>query len=204
MFIGNDKKLAIIGFEDSISLQEVAYGITKVTNEPCIIINPYEFMENPSKDFQYLNGAIKNDFVLRKQVTAFLDEHQIDRFTFVHPMAYIYPEKVNLELGVCIGPGAGIHNNVKIARDVVIHGHTGIGHGSEIGVGTYISGHVCMGGSVKVGSNCFFGMQTTVYDKTSICDDVTVSVASVVRKNITEPGIYHGNPAKKLRLSRSK
>lgn len=204
MFIKNDKKLAIIGFEDSISLQEVAYGISKIAEEPCIIINPYEFLENPSREFQYLNGAIKNDFVLRKQVTAFLDEHNFNRFTFVHPSTQIYPEMVHLELGVCVGPIAGIHNNVKIARDVVIHGQTGIGHGSEIGVGTYISGHVCMGGSVKVGDNCFLAMQTTIYDKTSICSDVTISVASVVRKNITEPGIYHGNPVKKLRLTRTK
>jgi UDP-3-O-[3-hydroxymyristoyl] glucosamine N-acyltransferase len=204
MIIKNEKKLAIIGFEDSISLQEVAYGISKVAEEPCIIINPYEFMENPSREFQYLNGAIKNDFVLRKQVTAFLDEHNFDRFTFVHPQVNIYPEMVKMELGVCVGPGAGINMNVKIARDVVIHGMTGIAHGTEIGVGTYVSGHVCLGGSVKIGNNCFFGMQATVYDKTSICDDVTISVASVVRKNITEPGIYHGSPVKKLRLSRSK
>ena len=33
----------------------------------------------------------------------------------------------------------------------------------------------------------------------SICDQVVIGAGSVVTKDITEPGIYAGNPAKKLR-----
>jgi acetyltransferase-like isoleucine patch superfamily enzyme len=33
----------------------------------------------------------------------------------------------------------------------------------------------------------------------SVCDRVVIAAGAVVTKNITEPGIYVGNPAKKLR-----
>jgi acetyltransferase-like isoleucine patch superfamily enzyme len=33
----------------------------------------------------------------------------------------------------------------------------------------------------------------------TICDQVVIGAGSVVTKNITEPGIYAGNPARKLK-----
>jgi len=33
----------------------------------------------------------------------------------------------------------------------------------------------------------------------SICDDVVIGAGSVVTKDITEPGIYAGNPARLIR-----
>jgi len=30
-----------------------------------------------------------------------------------------------------------------------------------------------------------------------ICDNVVIGAGSVVTKNITEPGVYYGNPARK-------
>jgi acetyltransferase-like isoleucine patch superfamily enzyme len=33
----------------------------------------------------------------------------------------------------------------------------------------------------------------------AVCDDVVIGAGAVVTKDITEPGIYAGNPARKLR-----
>jgi acetyltransferase-like isoleucine patch superfamily enzyme len=49
-----------------------------------------------------------------------------------------------------------------------------------------------LGDRVSVGSNA------TILP-VSICSDVVVGAGSVVTKNITEPGIYAGNPAKLIR-----
>jgi acetyltransferase-like isoleucine patch superfamily enzyme len=50
----------------------------------------------------------------------------------------------------------------------------------------------CIGNRVSIGSNA------TILPVT-ICDDVVIGAGSVVTRDIHEPGIYAGNPAKKLR-----
>jgi len=49
-----------------------------------------------------------------------------------------------------------------------------------------------IGNEVSIGSNA------TILP-VSICDKVVIGAGSVVTKDITEPGIYAGNPAKLLR-----
>jgi UDP-3-O-[3-hydroxymyristoyl] glucosamine N-acyltransferase len=50
--------------------------------------------------------------------------------------------------------------------------------------------YAAVAGSSKLGKYCHLHLRTTVYDKVSICDHVTISAGSFIRKNITEPGIY--------------
>jgi acetyltransferase-like isoleucine patch superfamily enzyme len=49
-----------------------------------------------------------------------------------------------------------------------------------------------IGNKVSIGSNA------TILPVT-ICDNVVIGAGAVVTKNITIPGVYVGNPAKKLR-----
>jgi acetyltransferase-like isoleucine patch superfamily enzyme len=50
----------------------------------------------------------------------------------------------------------------------------------------------------KIGNNVSIGSNATILP-VEICDFTVVGAGSVVTKNITEPGIYAGNPAKKIR-----
>ncbi len=52
--------------------------------------------------------------------------------------------------------------------------------------------------STKIGNHVSIGTNATILP-VSICDRVVVGAGSVVTKDITEPGIYAGNPAKKIR-----
>lgn len=49
-----------------------------------------------------------------------------------------------------------------------------------------------------IGKNVSIGTNATVLP-VSVCDNVVIGAGSVVTIDITEPGIYAGNPAKKLR-----
>jgi len=44
----------------------------------------------------------------------------------------------------------------------------------------------------------YFGTNSCVRQKITICDNVTIGMGGVVVKNITEPGVYIGNPVQKL------
>ena len=49
----------------------------------------------------------------------------------------------------------------------------------------------------KIGNKVSIGSNATILP-VSICDRVVVGAGAVVTKDITEPGTYVGNPAKKL------
>jgi acetyltransferase-like isoleucine patch superfamily enzyme len=48
-----------------------------------------------------------------------------------------------------------------------------------------------------VGDNVSIGSNATILP-VDICNNVVIGAGSVVTKNIIEPGIYAGNPAKKI------
>jgi acetyltransferase-like isoleucine patch superfamily enzyme len=51
--------------------------------------------------------------------------------------------------------------------------------------------------STKIGNHVSIGSNATILPVT-ICDNVVIGAGAVVTKNITSPGTYVGNPAKKL------
>jgi UDP-2-acetamido-3-amino-2,3-dideoxy-glucuronate N-acetyltransferase len=96
--------------------------------------------------------------------------------------------------------------NCKIGNNVTLRYDTIIARGVEVGDGTYIcprvmtnnldSGKTQIGGA-KIGSKCFIGTNTVIQHGLTITDGVTTGSMSFINKDITEPGIYFGNPAKK-------
>jgi len=129
-------------------------------------------------------------------------------------------EPVNLyecEIGdYCfIGPFVEIQKNVKMGHYCRIQSHAFICELVEIGNYCFIS-HGAMfindtfsagkpaGGNRElwketiIGNNVSIGTNATILPVT-ICDQVVIGAGAVVTQNIDKPGIYAGNPAKKLR-----
>jgi acetyltransferase-like isoleucine patch superfamily enzyme len=51
----------------------------------------------------------------------------------------------------------------------------------------------------NIGNNVSLGSGATILP-VNICDDAVIGAGAVVTKNIDEPGIYVGNPARLLRV----
>jgi acetyltransferase-like isoleucine patch superfamily enzyme len=114
-----------------------------------------------------------------------------------------------------IGPFVEIQKTVKIGNNCRIQSHSFICALVEIGDNCFIS-HGAMfindsfssggpakvkGGlwkETKVGNHVSIGTNATILP-VNICDHVVIGAGSVVTKNIDEPGIYAGNPVRKLR-----
>jgi len=110
---------------------------------------------------------------------------------------------------IVIGDNNYFNTNCKIiARERVE-----IGHNNLFGPNTVIVDHnhqykipeqlICRQGFVSapivMGSNIWIGANVTICSGVCICDRVIVGANSVVTKNITEPGIYGGMPARKIK-----
>lgn len=121
----------------------------------------------------------------------------------------------NFSLGAkCNFRSAGeifFENHVGMASQVVVETNLHIGQGSIVSSQVAFIGNdhsVTPGQStktppnkkadVKIGSNCWIGYGVIIIGPVNICSDVILGAGSVVTRNIEEPGVYVGAPARKI------
>jgi sugar O-acyltransferase (sialic acid O-acetyltransferase NeuD family) len=100
--------------------------------------------------------------------------------------------------GVIIFPMAMLYYNAVIEDNVFIQVNTTITD-SKICRDTMVSGGVMVAGRSIVGKGCNIGVKTCISNDISICDNVQTGAGAVVVKNITEPGVYIGIPARNIK-----
>ena len=98
--------------------------------------------------------------------------------------------------------------NVRVVQPVNLYGCT-IGDDCVVSHGAkFINDPFSIGGpahgdrnlwrATRVGNHVSIGTNATILP-VSICDHVVVGAGAVVTKDLTEPGVYAGNPARLLR-----
>ena len=116
---------------------------------------------------------------------------------------------VEIQRGVSVGARTRIQSHTFICELVSIGEDSFICHGVDCVNDTFSDGGHARGRrelwrSTKIGNNVSIGSNTTLLP-VIICDNVVIGAGSVVTRNIDEPGVYAGNPArllKKLSMSR--
>jgi acetyltransferase-like isoleucine patch superfamily enzyme len=121
---------------------------------------------------------------------------QIDDESFIGPF-------VEIQNGVKIGKRCRIQSHSFICELVTIGDDCFISHGAMFINDLFVAGGPAGGdknlwSSTKIGNRVSIGSNATLLPVT-ICDHVVIGAGSVVTKNITQPGIYAGNPARLLR-----
>ncbi len=97
--------------------------------------------------------------------------------------------------GTVVMHHAFVNAGAKVGNNVILNTFTNIEHDTEIGDQCHISTGTMVNGECKVGKNCFIGSQSVLANCITIGDDIIVGAGSLVRKSISEKGIYSGNPA---------
>jgi len=119
-----------------------------------------------------------------------------------HPIQVIHIGTLSIGDNVHVGANATIHIGVFGVTVVGNYCHIGancnIGHGCRIGDGSMLTASVCLAGSVVIGKGCWLGIGTMVVDHVSICDRVKTGAGTVVIRDIKTPGVYVGNPARRI------
>lgn len=130
----------------------------------------------------------------------------------VHPVN-IYGCKIGDN--VFIGPFVEIQKDVSIGHRTKVQSHTFIcelvsigddcfvGHGVMFINDLFSEGGPAQGNkdlwkSTQIGNKVSIGSNATILPVT-ICDNVVIGAGAVVTKSIHQPGVYAGNPAKKLK-----
>lgn len=110
---------------------------------------------------------------------------------------------VEVQKGVHVGARTRIQSHTFICELVTIGSDCAIAHGVMFINDLYQTGGPAQGDqtlwkSTKIGNNVSIGSNATVLP-VIVCDYVVIGAGSVVTKDIYEPGIYAGNPARKIR-----
>jgi acetyltransferase-like isoleucine patch superfamily enzyme len=109
---------------------------------------------------------------------------------------------VEIQRDVVVGARTRIQSHAFICELVTIGEDCFISHGAMFINDSFAIGRPAgkreLWGATRVGYRVSVGTNATLMP-VSICDDVVVGAGSVVTKDITEPGIYAGNPARLLR-----
>ena len=121
---------------------------------------------------------------------------QIWSANIIHPKALI--EATEIGKRNQISAQCYLTPTSKIGNDNVVYSGTVVEHEAEIGNQNIITVNVSICGRVTIGNNCYLGAGSTILPNLRICDGVTVGAGAVVTKNIEEPGVYVGIPAKKV------
>ena len=100
-----------------------------------------------------------------------------------------------LGAGTVVMHQAFVNAGAVIGDNAIINTFANIEHDAHIGNQCHISTGAMVNGDCIVGDNCFIGSQSVLANAISICPDVVVGAGSLVRKSISQAGIYSGNPA---------
>lgn len=114
--------------------------------------------------------------------------------TIIASTAYV-SKYATIGEGTVVLHQAFVNAGAKVGCNVILNTATNIEHDAVIGDHCHISTGTMVNGDCKVGDRCFIGSLSVLANGISIGEDIIVGAGSLVRKSISEKGIYSGNPA---------
>jgi len=167
------------GFIDEINFNRKLFDVPVYSHLP----------DNKSVVIAVGNPSAKQA-VVAKLKTGTMFESVIQKDVFISKI-------VSLGVGNIIMKNTTISGNVKLGSHVCVNSQSTVSHDSVVDDYCTITPGVTICGNVKIGKRCWIGAGTTIKENINIADDVFIGAGSLVLKDITEPGLYFGHPAKK-------
>lgn len=118
----------------------------------------------------------------------------IARNTFIAPNS-------QLGEGVVICPGSVVGSGARIGDNTIINSLSSVDHDCVLGDHSQVTAGVTFGGTVIVGTNCFFGIKSAVIPNKTIGDNVSVMAGSLIVRDVPSNVTVGGSPARIMRSS---
>lgn len=139
-----------------------------------------EINEQRKKIFNKIKNIGFNTPVIISKSANVSQYSEIGEGTFIGKNVVINP-------GTQIGKNCIINTGSIIEHDCIIEDNVHIGPGAILSGGTY------------VGKNSFIGTGAIIIQNINISQDTLIGAGAVVVKDINEPGVYVGTPARKIK-----
>lgn len=176
---------------------EILFADNNAKPDEKIMGFPVVYDYNLRGDWKYIIAVGNN--AARKEIFDGLQNRQKGKcISVVSHLAHIGQE-AEIGIGTFFAPYAYVGPQAEIGDNVIINTGSIVEHEVVIGNHTHIAPHATACGRSKIGNNVFCGAGSTVIDNISVCDNVIIGAGAVVVKDILEPGVYVGVPARKIR-----
>ena len=144
-------------------------------------------------EFVITVGQIKTSSV-RCKIAEIIEQAGGKLATIVASDAYV-SKYAKVGEGSVVMHKAFVNAGAVIGKNCIINTMANIEHDAKIGDFCHISTGTIVNGDCKVGERCFIGSQSVLANGITVGDDIIIGAGSLVRKSISEKGIYSGNPA---------
>lgn len=189
--IEQENKFEIIGvidIKEKIGNSVIGYNVIGSDDD-------IEKLSKTCKNFLITFGQGKsNDF--RKNTFSKLKSLNLNLPIIQSPYSHVSKHS-SIGEGTVVMHGVIVNAGSKVGANCILNTQCLIEHDVEVGNHCHISTKATLNGAVKFGDSIFAGSSCVIKDGMSICDNVIIGTGATVVKNISEPGIYVGCPAKK-------
>lgn len=117
--------------------------------------------------------------------------------TIISPFALV-SRKSTIQEGSIVCHNAIVNTSAQVGKNVILNTKSIIEHDCLIGDHCHISTGTIINGGCTIGNDVLVGSNSVVIQGIHIVSNVVVGAGSVVIRDINEPGIYAGNPVKKI------
>lgn len=101
--------------------------------------------------------------------------------------------------GSVVLSGAVVNAEAEVGTGAIINNGAIVEHGCRIGAYSHIAPGAVIAGDVEIGPDVWVGANATVLQGLSICAGVVIGAGAVVTKTISAPGVYVGQPARRIK-----
>ena len=181
--------LGILDRPEEVGKKVLGYDVIGTDNDMAKYVDQAEFIVTV--------GQIKLPD-LRVKLHKMLEQVEVRLATIVAPTAHV-SKYAQLGAGTVVMHQAVVNADAKIGKGCIINTFANIEHDVVIGDYCHISTGAMVNGGSTVADGTFVGSQSVINQCVKIERGGVIASLSVVNKDITEKGIYAGNPAKLIK-----
>ncbi|EAW7500887.1 UDP-N-acetylbacillosamine N-acetyltransferase [Campylobacter coli] len=165
----------------------------------CVFLDDFKGMKFESTLSKYdIFIAIGNNEI-RKKIYQKILENGFKIVNLIHKSALISPSaSIEENAGILIMPYVVINAKAKIEKGVILNTSSVIEHECVIGEFSHVSVGAKCAGNVKIGKNCFLGINSCVLPNLSLADDSILGGGATLVKSQSKKGVFVGVPAKRM------
>ncbi len=187
---GNFRIEGILDLEENIGKEVLGYRITGTDGNLAGLI---------SEDTYFLVTIGHTGNVRRRmEIYNELISRSANLPTIVSPLSRISTYS-KIENGNIVMHYAFINAGASLGSNCIINSYALIEHDVQIGSHCHISTGSRINGDCRIGDACFIGSGAILYNNIKLCSNVIIAAGSVVTKSFSNPGLYAGSPARKIK-----
>lgn len=168
--------------------------LSKICNVPVLLEQKYKPKKGDCAVIAIGDNLVREQVYLK--ITA--KWPKLKFIALVHPAACIGFE-VEIGIGTVVMAGSVINAESKIGEHCVINTSASVDHEAQIDDFATIAPGCTLGGNVSIGRSSFVGLGSNIIQNIKVRENILIGAGSLVIRDLTEPGLYFGAPAKKIK-----